>query len=113
MWVNPYSLVIIASKSNYLHPHESAMVYEGEVPLNEGGNGFKAVSVNTIHNYADFNLFPKACKVLESHCCLIETTFNTYNPVMNLIYITMHRNAGKEILGSYGYKTLCELKIGE
>ena len=113
MWVNPNSLVIIASKSNYLHTHEGAVGDEGKVPLNEGGDGFKAVSVNTIHNYADFNLFPKAGEVLESHCCLIETIFNTYNPVMNLIYITMHRNTGKEILGSYGYKTLCELKIGE
>jgi hypothetical protein len=79
---------------------KGAMEDEWEVPLNESCDGLKAVSVNTAHNYSDFNLLPKAGEVLETHYCLIKTVFNTYNPVMNLIHITVHRNTGKEILGS-------------
>jgi hypothetical protein len=100
MWVNPNSLVIIASKSGYLHPHKGAVDDEGKVPLNEGCDGFKAVRVNTAHNYTDFNFLPKTGEVMEAHSCLIKTAFNTYNSVMNLVHITMHRNTGKEIFGS-------------
>ena len=113
MRVNPNSLVIIVSKSRYLHSHESAMDYEGKVPLNESCNGFKVVSVNAANNYADFNLLPKAGEILEAHCCLVKTVFNTYNPVMNLVYIAVHRNTGEKTFGSYGYETLCELEVGE